>query len=206
MKKLLLFLGLIGLISACNQADDAPVFVPGQDKAISASFSEELPDLSIYHLPSSWINQDDREIELEDLRGKVLVVVMVYTSCKSACPRLVADMRNIESQMPEEYLDKLQFIMISIDPQSDTPERLKNFSQENKMTDEHWMFLRGSEADTREFAAVLAVSYKQISPIDFSHSNIISVFDNNGVLVHQKEGLGVDNEETINAIHHEVLN
>lgn len=206
MKKLVLFLGLIGLVSACNQADDAPVFVPGQDKAISASFSEELPDLSIYHLPSSWTNQDDQEIELEDLRGKVLVIVMVYTSCKSACPRLVADMRNIERQMPEEYLDKLQFIMISIDPQTDTPERLKEFSQDNKMTHQHWMFLRGSEADTREFAAVLAVSYKQISPIDFSHSNIISVFDKNGVLVHQKEGLGVDNEETINAIHHEVFN
>lgn len=206
MKKLILFLGLISLMSACNQADDAPVFVPGQDKGISASFSEELPDLSIYHLPSLWTNQDSQDIELGQLRGKVLVVVMVYTSCKSACPRLVADMRNIESNMPIEYLDKLQFIMVSIDPLTDTPERLKEFSQDNKMTDEHWMFLRGSQGDTREFSAVLAVSYKQISPIDFSHSNIISVFDKHGVLVHQKEGLGVDNEETINAIHHEVLN
>lgn len=74
------------------------------------------------------------------------------------------------------------------------------------MEDGHWMFLRGTPEDTREFAAVLAVSYKNISPIDFTHSNIISVFDEEGILVHQQEGLGVDNEETLQAINREVTN
>ncbi len=40
-------------------------------------------------------------------------------------------------------------------------------------------------------AAVLAVNYKKISPIDFSHSNIISVFNAEGELAFQQEGLGV---------------
>lgn len=206
MKKLIVLLGIFGLLTGCNQADDLPVIVTGEEQAIGTTFSEELPDLSIYNLPSTWTNQDGQEIELKDLRGKVVVMVMLYTSCKSSCPRLVADMRNIERQMPEDYLDKIQFVMVSIDPETDTPERLKSFSEENQMTEDHWMFLRGSEADTREFAAVLAVSYKRISPIDFSHSNIISVFDQDGVLVHQKEGLGVDNEETIESILHEAVN
>ncbi|WP_413603266.1 hypothetical protein [Flavobacterium sp. 7A] len=34
------------------------------------------------------------------LIGKVLVMVMIYSSCKAACTRLVADMRNIESRLP----------------------------------------------------------------------------------------------------------
>ncbi|HAI17299.1 MAG TPA: SCO family protein, partial [Xanthomarina gelatinilytica] len=42
--------------------------------------------------------------------------------------------------------------------------------------------------------------YKKISPIDFSHSNIISVFNSQGELIHQQEGLGVDNKETVEAI------
>ena len=54
--------------------------------------------------------------------------------------------------------------------------------------------------DVREFSNVLAVKYKKISPLDFSHSNIISVFDRDGVLVHQQEGLGVDNKKTVDAI------
>ena len=68
------------------------------------------------------------------------------------------------------------------------------------MEDNKWLFLRGTEEDTREFAAVLAVNYKEISPMDFSHSNIISVFDQNGEMIHQQEGLGVDNVETVQAI------
>lgn len=160
-----------------------------------------LPELSIYNLPAKWTTQDAEEIELKDLRGDVVVIVMIYTSCRTACPRLVADMRNIHKSVPAKNNKKVKYVLVSIDPDVDTPERLKEFSIENQMDDtDQWVFLRGTESDTREFAAVLAVSYKAISPIDFSHSNIISVFDEEGVLVHQKEGLGVDSKETVDAI------
>ena len=154
-----------------------------------------ITDLSIYNLPEKWTNQDGQDIELKDLRGKVLVMVMIYTSCKSACPRLTADMRNIEAKIPEEYKDKVQLVLVSIDPEVDTPKRLKDFSIKNKMTGNHWVFLRSNEENTREFAAVLAVNYKKISPIDFSHSN---------ELAFQQEGLGVSYDKTISKIKEEV--
>ena len=163
-----------------------------------------ITDLSIYNLPEKWTNQDGQDIELKDLRGKVLVMVMIYTSCKSACPRLTADMRNIEAKIPEEYKDKVQLVLVSIDPEVDTPKRLKDFSIENKMTGNHWVFLRSNEENTREFAAVLAVNYKKISPIDFSHSNIISIFNAEGELAFQQEGLGVSYDKTISKIKEEV--
>lgn len=181
-----------GCSSSGNKADD-------ETKAESTE-SKALPELSIFNLPSSWTTQDGKDIELKDLRGEVLVVVMIYTSCKAACPRLVADVRNIEKAVPDEKNKDVKYVFVSIDPKIDTPERLKAFAKENEMESDQWLFLRGSEADTREFAAVLAVSYKEISPIDFSHSNIISVFDKDGVLVNQKEGLGTDDSETIKAI------
>ncbi len=164
--------------------------------ANDAAFS----DMSIYNLPSHWTTQDGAEIELKDLQGKVTAMVMIYTSCQAACPRLVADMRNIEKQIPQEKKEDVQYVFVSIDPETDTPERLKAFAKENQMDNDKYIFLRGTEEDTREFAAVLAVNYKQISPIDFSHSNIISVFDQKGVLAHQQEGLGVNNKETVQTI------
>lgn len=160
----------------------------------------EISDLSIYNLPSVWTTQDNTEIQLKDLKGDVLVMVMIYTSCKAACPRLVADMREIEKQIPETQKDNAKMVLVSIDPETDTPERLKEFAKENELESDQWIFLTGSEADTREFAAVLAVNYKQISPMDFSHSNIISVFDQGGELAYQQEGLGVSNKETIQKI------
>lgn len=207
MKNLIYLLTIAIVFSSCKNSDEKEkVGEKELAESVSVDLNKEVPELSIYNLPSTWTTQDAEDIELKDLRGNVLVMVMIYTSCKAACPRLIADMRNIEKQVPEEDLDKVKFIMVSIDPETDTPERLKKFSIENKMEDDQWMFLRGTEEDTREFAAVLAVSYKQISPIDFSHSNIISVFDEEGVLVHQQEGLGVDNSETIAAIKDEVKN
>lgn len=159
-----------------------------------------ISDLSIYNLPSKWTNQDGQEIEMKELKGKVLVMVMIYTSCKAACPRLVADMRNIESRLPENIKKDVKLVLISIDPKTDTPERLKEFAIANKMEGEQWEFLRSTEDNTREFAAVLAVNYKKIAPLDFSHSNIISVFNAEGELTFQQEGLGVNSDNTVKKI------
>lgn len=160
--------------------------------------------MSIYNLPDKWTNQNGENIELKDYKGNVLVMVMIYTSCKAACPRLVADMRNIEQQISNKQKENVKFILVSIDPEVDTPERLKEFSIENEMTNNHWVFLRSNEDQTREFAAVLAVNYKKISPIDFSHSNIISVFNKEGEMVYQQEGLGVSYDKTVETIITEV--
>ncbi|MBP1223013.1 SCO family protein [Flavobacterium sp. 1355] len=164
--------------------------------------SEEKPvsDLSIYNLPSKWTNQNGQNLEMKDLKGKVLVMVMIYTSCKAACPRLVADMRNIESRLPDNIKPNVKLVLISIDPKTDTPKRLKDFAIANKMDGDQWEFLRSTEENTREFAAVLAVNYKKIAPLDFSHSNIISVFNAQGELKFQQEGLGVNSQATIKNI------
>ena len=190
VRRFLLVLPIFALflaLSSCNKKENV-----AKEKPIS--------DLSIYNLPSKWTNQNGQNIEMVDLRGKVLVMVMIYTSCKSACPRLVADMRNIESRLPKEVKRNVKLVLVSIDPETDTPKRLKDFSIENKMESGQWLFLRSTEENTREFAAVLAVNYKKISPIDFSHSNIISVFNADGELAYQQEGLGVNSDETIKKI------
>ncbi|MNP95184.1 hypothetical protein D3C85_77330 [compost metagenome] len=186
-----LFLGLMVVLltlQGCINKSEADT----KDKPIS--------DLSIYNLPSKWTNQNGQDLEMKDLKGKVLVMVMIYTSCKSACPRLVADMRNIEERLPENIKENVKLVLVSIDPEVDTPKRLKAFSIENKMEGEQWLFLRSTQENTREFAAVLAVNYKKISPLDFSHSNIISVFNTDGELTYQQEGLGVNSDQTIKKI------
>ncbi|PCJ81790.1 MAG: SCO family protein [Bacteroidetes bacterium] len=150
-----------------------------------------ISEESIFNLTSKWNTQNNKTIELKELKGDVLVMVMIYTTCKSACPRLVADIRNIHDKVNSSAV---KYVFVSIDPDTDTPERLKEYAIENKMDNDQWVFLQGTVEDVREFSNVLAVKYKQISPILFSHSNIISVFDEQGVLYYQQEGLGVDND------------
>ncbi|HLV51859.1 MAG TPA: SCO family protein, partial [Flavobacterium sp.] len=88
---------------------------------------QEISDMSIYNLPSTWTNQKGENLELVDLQENVLVMVMIYTSCKAACPRLVADMRHIEQTVKSDNKNKVKYVLVSIDPETDTPERLKAF-------------------------------------------------------------------------------
>lgn len=196
MNKFIAFLVLCISLSACLQKNTEAV---GEDD-IQIDENAQISDISLFNLQGKWSTQDSQSIELKSLRGKISVMVMIYTSCKAACPRLVADMRDIESKIPDNQLKDINFVLVSIDPENDTPKRLKSFAKENQMNEPHWIFLQGTPSSVQEFANVLSVKYKKISPIDFSHSNIISVFNKEGELKHQQEGLGVNNSETVESI------
>ena len=53
---------------------------------------------TIYDLPGDWRTQDDKPLNLGQLRGQVRVVTMGFTSCKYACPRIIGDMQRIEQR------------------------------------------------------------------------------------------------------------
>ena len=185
------------LLSNChsNSTSNVPV-----EKSNATTAKSDISDESIFNSTTTWRTEENKEITLKELKGKVLVMVMIYTSCKAACPRLVADMKNISLQIPENKKNDVQYILISIDPTNDTPERLKAFAIEKEMDGDEWTFLQGNKESVQEFANVLSVKYREISPMDFSHSNIISVFNHQGELIHQQEGLGVNNQETVKTI------
>lgn len=180
MKKYILILLALMFFVSCNE---------------QAKVVEELPSDSIFNLTSNWQDQNGKDLKLADLRGKTLVVVMIYTTCKSACPILVSDMKKIEKEIDPTVLKDVNLVLVSIDPEHDTPEVLKKFAETRRMTEPHWVFLRSNEDATQEFANVLSMKYKKISPVDFSHSNIISIFNPLGELVIQEEGLVINSKK-----------
>ena len=191
MKNILLFLFSVLTILSCKENTE------------QTAQNKENADSSIFLLDSKWQNQDAEELHLKDLKGKNLVMVMIFTSCRTACPILVGDMKKIHAKIEKNKLKDTSLVLISIDPTNDTPEVLKKFAAERNMDSEPWIFLKSDEESTREFANVLAVKYKKISPIEFSHSNIISVFNRNGELVSQEEGSGINSDavaKTVNEL------
>ena len=176
MKNLILLLISLLLLSACKENTEKKELI-----------TEKTAD-SIFLLDSKWQNQDGIELQLKDLKGKNLVVAMIFTSCQTACPLLIADMKKVASKIDPKKLKETSMVLITIDPENDTPEVLKKYAQERTMYGDPWIFLRTDMESTREFANVLAVKYKKITPIIFSHSNIISIFNKNGEMVSQEEG------------------
>lgn len=173
--------------------------------AFSCSPKEESisPD-SIYNVTSSWEKQDGSNVTFSDFNGKVVVTAMIFTSCKTACPRLTAEMSTISKLVGNVNPQDVQYVLISIDPENDRPPIMKAYLDANKLKVQQWTFIRGSEENTRALANVMAVKYKEISPMEFSHSNIISVYSRKGVLAFQKQGLSADTQMTANAIKQQI--
>ena len=156
-----------------------------------------IEDNSVYQLESKWKNTENQTVALKSLMGKKEILAMVYTNCAYACPLIVNDMKKIESQIKR---NDVHYVLISIDPKRDTPETLKKFAEKNNLDLTKWHLLSGTEDGISELAAVLGFRYKKDSDGNFSHSNIISVLNENGEIAYQHFGLNQDINDVLNEI------
>jgi len=172
------------LLTSCNKNGNET----GEEKEeVVVAIDEE----SVYQLDGEWHNQNNDTVSLSQLRGKIPVIAMVFTHCGYACPRIVADLQNIEEQVPEDKKDEVVFVLASFDTERDHPARLRKFAEEMDL-DEDWLLLHGEDNVVRELSTVLDVKYKKQPDGNFAHSNNIVLLNKEGVIVEQIEGLGVD--------------
>lgn len=160
----------------------------------------DLTENSLYQLNSEWTNQFGNKINLTELKGKKQIVTMIFANCTYACPILVNDMRRIEERLSKEELKNVQFTLFTIDPERDTPEKLKEFAQNQNLNLSRWQLLISSKSDIADLAALMGFRYKKENDGSYSHSNIISILNEDGELIHQQVGLSQDIEKTLNVI------
>ncbi len=161
------------------------------------SWANSIDGTSIYNLSTQWTTQDKREIKLEAFRGHPVVIAMIYTSCKDACPLLVSDMKMIEKETPTDKLTNIKFVLASFDPDTDSPEKLTQYAKAHDLDLKRWTLLHGSKENVRELSALLDIRYKKLRNGDFSHSSIITILDSEGKIQHQQIGLNQDSKETV---------
>ncbi len=126
---------------------------------------------------------------------------MVYTNCATTCPATVAKLKEIESALKAAGEDQATIVLASFDPKRDTPERLAAYALERKLDGKRWMLLSPSgDRDVRELAAALGIVYSRDKDGEFSHSNIISLLDREGVLQTQVPGLVESHSELVQLV------
>jgi protein SCO1/2 len=70
---------------------------------------------------------DGTAFRLSDLRDKVVLVFFGYTNCPDICPMTLGDMKQVQTQLGDKAKD-VAFVLVSLDPDRDTPERLKAYT------------------------------------------------------------------------------
>lgn len=164
-------------------------FAYASDKAVP-----ELPDSSILQIEGQWRDQDGRVVSLRELSGNPTVFAMAFTSCQYACPIITSAMLNLEKRIREEKIENVRFMLISLDPKRDTPERLKKYASSKKLDPKTWRLLTSNESTVRELAVALGINFKNVKDGDIAHSNVIFFMDRDGVVKAKVIGLGKSTE------------
>ena len=146
----------------------------------AAAAAAPLPGDSVYQLDIALTNQDAHTSKLADLRGTPVLIAMFYTSCKYVCPLIVDSMRNVDKNLTPEERSHLRVVLVSFDPEHDSPQALKAVADERHLDLPRWTLDRTDAESVRKLAAVLGVQYRAIENGDFNHSTVISLLDKDG--------------------------
>jgi protein SCO1 len=154
---------------------------------------------SIYQLDAPWTDDAGKPLRLRDLKG-VQVLTLIFTSCAGACPATVKALQMVARDRSVGIGDDAQVLLVSVDPERDTVEALRRYRREMHLDKSGWKLLRGAEPDVRKLAAVLGFNYEQIDSGEFVHSNLVTVLNARGEIVHQQNGVGSDSTVLKDAI------
>jgi protein SCO1 len=171
---------------ACCATEEKPAAKP--DACCEAMAREAFSKESLYQTAATFTTDAGKPFTLGQLRGQPIVLTMFFASCGYACPLLVTDMQSIRAQLPAELRDKARFVLVSFDVARDTPPALAKYRAQRAL-DDQWVLLHGDEESVREIAALLGVKYKQEADGSFAHSNLVTILNSEGEIVHQRAGL-----------------
>ena len=94
------------------------------------------------------VNQDGVKMRLYSdlMKGHTVVIIPFFTTCTSVCPPMNATMSKIQQELGDRVGKDIHLISISVDPETDTPERLKAYGEKFKAKP-GWYLLGGKKED-----------------------------------------------------------
>jgi protein SCO1 len=182
------------LVAACGGAlpDDAAHAGPHASHATADGLAvADATPFSIYELDAHWEDQHGTTRPLASLAGRPQVMALVYTHCSAACPLILADMKRLEAELGAAAASAVGFVLVSLDPERDTPSRLGEYAAATRLDPAQWTLLTASPDAVLELAMLLGVRYRRVGD-GFEHSNVLTVLDGVGRIVHRQVGLGAD--------------
>jgi protein SCO1/2 len=137
-------------------------------------------------------SQDGAPVTLADFRGKVVAVTFILTMCTATCPVLTPMMSFVQDQLGNDFGTKIAFVSITVDPERDTADVLKQYAQAFGANFAGWSFLTGSPEAIREVTHRYGVYASKAANGDVEHTFLTSIVDPHGILRVQYLGVRFD--------------
>jgi protein SCO1/2 len=79
-------------------------------------------------------NYNGTPVNLDQYRGKAVLVLFIYDHCPDICPLMVSNLHAAQNQMSAAERKQVQIVAVSVDPKGDTPATVKKFLADHQMT------------------------------------------------------------------------
>ncbi len=167
---------------------------PGLGLAHEAGHDERLPVIG--PAPGFTLtSQDGATVSLGDFRGKAVAVTFIFASCTDTCPLLTDKMARLQDGLGAMFGKNIIFVSITVDPERDSPQVLKQYAESFAANPDGWYFLTGEASAIRDVLGRYGV-YAWKSPSgDIDHTFLTSLIDSKGILRVQYVGVRFDLEE-----------
>lgn len=110
--------------------------------------------------PISLVNQDGERVTEADYKGAPSLVYFGFTYCPDVCPASLVTINRALQRLPDG-IEAPRTILITVDPERDTPEALKSYISSNSFP-ENIVGLTGTADEIREAANIFATDYSRI--------------------------------------------
>jgi cytochrome oxidase Cu insertion factor (SCO1/SenC/PrrC family) len=106
-----------------------------------AASSMRIPDATVY-------NQNGRRLSFytDLVKGRTVAINFIFTTCTTICPPMTATFRRVQQELDKQTGGDVKLISVSVDPTTDTPERLYDFAEKFK-AGPGWTFVTGDKAE-----------------------------------------------------------
>lgn len=133
------------------------------------SAEEVLPILSGVGGNFSAINDDGETIELSSYSGKVVVLAFGYSNCADICPVTLGYLKRLYKALSEEEQQKTKVVIVTVDPEYDTPGHLKGFV---KHFNDDFIGISGSKEQIDRIVSLYQAHYNKLSAGDVPTQDI----------------------------------
>jgi protein SCO1/2 len=127
--------------------------------------------------------QDDKPLRLADLRGKVVLVSFIFTTCNGSCPATTARMSAVAAELGRRGLlrgDGVRLVSITLDPERDTPGALRRYRALYDIEGDHWQFLTGPAAEVKKVYTAWGMWARPAANGQLDHPSRIFLVDRRG--------------------------
>jgi protein SCO1/2 len=127
------------------------------------------------------LNQEGDRFDSTRLRGKVIAVNFIYTTCPDVCPLFTANLAQLQRALNKQHAGEVFFISITTDPEVDSPNVLKSYAQRYSADFRNWAFLTGTEAQLKEVWKRFGVRVIRKGRGLVQHTSLTTIIDRQGI-------------------------